>query len=114
MLNSTTAQALIAVKPHAITGEREVVTYNPQAESIHPVRVIESKNGKQIPGRICCLRFNAAGQLVGVLLCNGTRICIKLHDERIQKLLELARDKNLSVTIHVDEQGCLTDLEICR
>ncbi|MCG7923501.1 MAG: VWA domain-containing protein [Candidatus Thiodiazotropha lotti] len=114
MLNSSTARAVISVKPHAIPGEREVVTYNPQAESIHPVRIVESKDGKQIPGRICCLRFNASGQLVGIVLCDGTRICIKLYDDRIQKLLELARDKNLSVSIHVDEQGCLADIEICR
>lgn len=114
MLNASTARAHIAVLPHALPGEREVVTYNPQAESIRPVRVIESKDEPKIRGEICCLRFDAAGRLIGIVLCDGKEVCVKVHDERIQKLLERARERNLAVTIRVDSDGCLIDIEICR
>ena len=114
MLNMSTARAHIEVLPHAVPGEREVVTYNPQAESIHPVRVIESKDGPKVRGEICCLRFDAAGRVIGIVLCNGKEVCVKIHDERIQNLLERARKRNLSVTIRVDSDGCLIDIDICR
>ncbi len=114
MLNTSTARAHIQVLPHAVPGKREVVTYNPQAESVRPVRVIESKDGPKIRGEICCLRFDAAGRLIGIVLCDGREVCVKVHDKRIQKLLEQARKRNLSVTIRVDSDGCLVDIEICR
>lgn len=114
MLNATFARAHIKVLPHALPGEREVVTYNPQAESIRPVRVIESKDGPKIQGEICCLRFDSAGRLIGIVMCDGQEVCVKVHDKRIQELLERARKRNLAVTIRVDSDGCLVDIEICR
>jgi hypothetical protein len=48
------------------------------------------------------------------VLCDDREICVTLHDERIQKLLETARDHNLSVTVDVDARGCLTGITICR
>ena len=114
MLNATTAKAHIKVHSNAVVGEREVVTYNPQAESIRPVRVVEAKGGRTIKGKICCLRFDASGKLVGVVLCDDKEVCIKVHDERIRKLLEKAREANLSVKITVDADGCLVEIEICR
>jgi len=114
MLNASTARAHIAVLSHSLPGEREVVTYNPQAESIRPVRVVESRDEPKIRGQICCVRFDAAGRLIGIVLCDGKEVCVKVHDERIQKLLERARKRNLAVTIRVDSDGCLIDIEICR
>ncbi len=114
MLNASTARARIKVSSTAIPGEREVVSYNPQAESISPVRVIEAAGRPGIRGEICCLRFDAAGRLIGIVLCDGKEVCVKVHDERIQTLLERARTRNLSVTIRVDSDGCLVSIEICR
>jgi len=114
MLNASTARVHIAISAHALPGEREVVTYNPQAESVRPVRVIEFTDEPKIRGEICCLRFDAAGHLIGIVLCDGKEACVKVHDERIQKILEQARERNLSVTIRVDKDGCLIDVEICR
>lgn len=114
MLNHHQAQARIRVAGHALLGEREVVSYHPQAESARPVRVVEARDGVVVPGRICCLRFDAAGRLIAVLLCDGPEICVKLADERLQRLLELARDRNLEVKIRLDDQGCLVAVDICR
>lgn len=114
MLNATVARAHIQVAPDAFVGAREAVTYHPNAESIGAVFVVEAKDRGTITGRICCLRFDAAGNLVGIVLCDGTEICVRLHDDRIQKLLEIARKRNLSVKIYLDSQGCLTGVEICR
>lgn len=114
MWNDTTASARIRVAADAFVGERIPVSYHPQAESVGPVRVVEAKDRPKIPGRICCLRFDAAGRLVAIVLCDGKEVCVKIHDERLEKLLELARDRNLSVEVHVDEHGCLTGIDICR
>ncbi len=113
-LNATVARAHIQVASDAFVGTREVVTYNPNAESLGEVRVVEAKDARGHTGRICCLRFDAAGNLVGVVLCDGTEICITIHADRVQTILEAARDRNLSVTVYVDAKGCLTEIEVCR
>lgn len=114
MLNETVAQAHIQVAPDAFVGAREAVTYNPNAESLGAVYVVEAKDQGTHTGYICCLRFDATGKLVGIILCDGKEICITLHDDRIQKILEKARDQNLAVKVFVDGHECLTGIAICR
>jgi hypothetical protein len=113
-LNATVARAQIQVTPDAFVGAREAVSYNPNAESVGAVYVVEAKDRGVHTGYVCCLRFDAAGKLVGVVLCDGTDICVRLHSKRLQKLLEIARENNLSVKITVDKHGCLTGIKICR
>ncbi|MDX2464094.1 MAG: vWA domain-containing protein [Porticoccus sp.] len=114
MLNAHQAAAKIRVLPSAIPGDREVVSYNPQAESSHTVSVVKAQSGSGIHGKICCLRFSASGKLIGIVMCDDKEVCVKVHDARIRKLLEIARDRNLNVTIRVDRDGCLVDIDICR
>jgi hypothetical protein len=114
MQNHHFGEARIRVAGDARLGEREVVSYHPQAESARPVRVVEARDGREVPGRICCLRFDAAGRLIAVVLCDGRDVCVREPDERLVRLLELARDRNLEVKIKVDAQGCLVEVEICR
>ena len=115
VLSDIRARAEIDVSPGAPVGGREVVTFMPDAETLAGVEVVAGeKDGRRVTGRICCLRFDAAGKLVGVVLCDGTKICVGLHDERIQKILETARGQNLAVKVYLDSQGCLTEIEICR
>ena len=114
VLSDSAARAKIRVAGDAPVGERDVVTFNPHAESLSPVRVVAARDEGQVSGRICCLRFDAAGNLVGIVLCDGRPVCVTLHDERIQKLLETARDRNLTVKVYVDARGCLTGVSICR
>ena len=113
-LNATVAKAHIQVAPDAFVGAREAVSYNPNAESLGSVYVVKAKDRGVHTGYVCCLRFDAAGKLVGIVLCDGTDICIRLHSKRLQKLLEIARENNRSVKIDVDHHGCLTGVEICR
>jgi hypothetical protein len=90
------------------------------AESVGVVSVGPGRGGHGTPpgtghhqGRICCLRFDAHGKLIGVVLCDGPTLCVH-HDDRVQRLLEYARDHDLSVTIHVDAKGCLVGVDICK
>ncbi|HEX6864828.1 MAG TPA: vWA domain-containing protein [Thermoanaerobaculia bacterium] len=114
MLSHHFGEARIRVAPDALLGEREVVSYHPQAESLSPVRVVAGGRGQGIPGRICCLRFDAAGRLIAVVLCDGKEVCVRAADERLVRLLELARERNLEVKIRVDANGCLVEIDICR
>src|SRR5262249_8709805 len=98
VLNDTVARAEIHVAPDAFVGARVPVTFAPEAESFGAVHVVESRGGPGPSGRICCLRFDAAGQLVAVVLCDGREVCVTIHDPRIQSILEAARDRNLSVS----------------
>jgi len=50
MLNATAAKAQIRVASDAFVGTREVVTYNPNAESLGVVRVAEAKDAGRLPG----------------------------------------------------------------
>lgn len=113
-LSETAARARIQVAPDAFVGDREVVTFDPSAEGLEPVRVVAFKDEGRVRGRICCLRFDAAGKLAGIVLCDGTEICVTLDDPRIRELLEVARDRNLTVQVLLDARGCLTGVLICR
>jgi len=62
MLNATAAKAQIWVASDAFVGTREVVTYNPNAESLGGCMWPKPKTLADSRGRICCLRFDAAGQ----------------------------------------------------
>ena len=122
ILNEYNAVADIRVDASAFVGTREAVLYAPMAESEGVVRVVEGRRGGEIPpgshgshqGRICCLRFDADGKLIGVLLCDGVTVCVARHDDRVQRLLEAARDHDLTVKIFVDARGCLIAVDICR
>jgi hypothetical protein len=122
ILNEYHAVAGIRVDASAFVGTREAVLYAPMAESEGVVRVVEGRRGGEIPpgshgshqGRICCLRFDADGKLIGVLLCDGATVCVARHDDRVQRLLEAARDHDLTVNIFVDARGCLIAVDICR
>jgi hypothetical protein len=114
MLSHHFGEARIRVANDALLGEREVVSYHPQAESLSPVRVVAGGRGQGIPGRICCLRFDLAGRLIAVVLCDGKEVCVRAADERLVRLLELARERNLEVIIRVDANGCLVEVDICR
>ena len=114
VLNDSEARAAIQVAADAFVGARVPVTFAPEAESFGAVKVVESRDGHGPSGRICCLRFDAAGKLVAVVLCDGREVCVTIHDGRIQRILEAARDQNLSVKISVDGRGCLTGVTICR
>lgn len=50
MLNATAAKAQIRVASDAFVGTREVVTSNPNAESLGVVRVAEAKDAGRLPG----------------------------------------------------------------
>lgn len=114
MLSHTAAQARIRIAADARLGAREVVSYHPQAEGIAPVTVIQGNRDPVTPSRICCLRFDARGRLVAIVLCDGQEVRVCEHDGRLHKLLEHARDAGLSVHIHRDARGCLCEVEICR
>ena len=110
-LDDLRARAVIEVDASAFVGDREVLSYDPAGESLGAVRVIP-RGG--IAGEVCCLRFDAKGRLVAVILCDRTEVPVCVHDERLQKVLEAARDDGLRVTIHLDTRGCLAFVDICR
>jgi hypothetical protein len=113
VLNDVTAEAQIRVASDAFIGEREAVTFNPEAESIGTVRVLDGERGHGPRGRVHCLRFDACGRLVGIVLDDGTQICVHLCDDRLQQLLERAREQRLTLEITLDSKGCLAGLEVC-
>jgi hypothetical protein len=120
VLSAHLAEADIQVASDAFVGTREAVLFAPMAESAGVVSVGPGRGGHGTPpgtghhqGRICCLRFDAHGKLIGVVLCDGPTLCVH-HDDRVQRLLEYARDHDLSVTIHVDAKGCLVGVDICK
>lgn len=107
--NADSAQAIIEVAKDAIPGQREVITYNPNAETSTGVIILPGQQEPGIPaGFIEALKFNAAGQLVGIILDNGKHIKVDSHCDRLQCLLERARDSCQSVTVEVDGEGRLT------
>jgi hypothetical protein len=115
VLNDSAAQVQIQVDADAFVGTRTPVTFNPEAEILGVVNIVPGRGpGGPVGGRICCLKFDAWGRLVGVVLCDGREICARHGDERLQKLLEAARDRNLAVKVHLDREGCLAGIDICR
>lgn len=108
------ARASIRVAPDAFVGFRTPVTYNPQAESLASVRVVAGRPGHDVGGKIRCLIFDECGTLVGVVLTDGTEVPVSCGDDRLQRILEAARDQGLSVRVERDASGRLKRIEICR
>jgi hypothetical protein len=115
VLGAQHARAQIAVAADATPGTRSVVTYLPDAEGLTEIEVVTRASGAPREGqRICCLQFDATGALTAVKLCDGSIVRVCKHHERLQKLLERARDEERAVALLVDAHGCLSDVEICR
>jgi hypothetical protein len=115
VLDERHARAEIEVAADAVPGARSVVTYRPAAEDLAEIEVIRRKQeSPRKAQRICCLHFDASGALTAVKLCDGKTVRICKHHDRLQKLLERARDEDRTITLHVDGHGCLNDVEICR
>jgi hypothetical protein len=110
-LDDLHARAAIDVDASAFIGDREVVSYAPAGESLGVVRVIARG---ETTGEVCCLRFDAAGRLVTVVLCDGKAVPVCTHHEALQKLLEAARDAGRRVRIELDARGCIAFVDICR
>jgi hypothetical protein len=108
------ARASIRVAPDAFVGFRTPVTYNPQAESLASVRVVAGRPGPDVGGKVRCLVFDECGNLVGVVLTDGTEVPVSCGDEKLRKILETARDQGLSVRVERDASGRLKRIEICR
>lgn len=114
MLNHEAARARIRVAGDAFIGEREVVTFHPSAESVAPVRVVAGEGRGKKKGRIRCLKFDACGKLIGVIFDDGDECPVGCDDERLRKLLEKARDQNLSVQVELDANHRVKTITICR
>ena len=117
VLGASEARAEIAVAPDAVAGAREVVTYHPQAETYTGIEVLVGRRPGEPPphgggGRICCLRFDANGRVIAVVFCDGSTVPVCTPSERLQKVLERARDLGQSVVIRVDAKGCLREVDV--
>jgi hypothetical protein len=108
------AQARIRVAPDAFVGERTPVTYNPQGESLASVHVVAGKPGRGVTGKIRCVVFDECGNLVGVVLTDGTEVPVGCRDDKLRRIVEAARDQGLSVRVELDGSGRLKRIEICR
>ncbi len=124
VLNDQRAQADIQVLPDAAPGRRDVITFYPDAATLKGIEVTgkgigrapgdRSRTAGGSKGRICCLRFDNAGCLEAIVLCDGRMIPLCSHDARLQSVLERARDANQRVEVFTDAQGCLTHVHVCR
>jgi hypothetical protein len=117
VLSAREARAEIVVAPDAAAGAREVVTSHPQAETYTGIEVLGRRGPGEPPPRggerICCLRFDASGRVVAVVLCDGSTVPVCAPSDRLQKVLERARDLGQSVVIRVDAKGCLREVDVC-
>lgn len=114
VLSAQQARARIAVSPTTWAGERTVLTLHPEAEGLTGVTVVGTQEAKrEIPGRIACLRFDGRGRLSHVVMDDGQAYPVATHDERLQLLLEGARDENQDVGLIVDREGRLCGITIC-
>ena len=116
---SNTAIAQIDVDETAVVGEREVVLHNPSAESQGAVAVVRRKPVDiRVPSvftatnRIDCLRFDLTGRLMAIELDDGSQIKVRPHHDRTQRVLERARDEDLSVRVQVDSDGYLLAVDV--
>lgn len=109
VLSEIAAVAEIAVADDAVTGAREVLTYQPDAETMTGIVIEAGRDGAQpgFTGYIKALRFNARGRLIAVVLDKGEAITVARHAGSLQRLLESARDNNHEVSIRVDDEGDL-------
>lgn len=108
------AQARIRVAPDAFVGTRTPVTYNPSAESLASVRVVAGKPGRDVTGKIRCVVFDECGNLIGVVLTDGTEVPVSCRDDKLREIVEAARDQGHSVHVERDEKGNLKRIKICR
>ena len=118
VLGAREARAEIAVAPGAVPGAREVVTHHPQAETYTGIEVLVGRRPGEPPshgggGRICCLRFDANGKVIAVVFCDGSTVPVCTPSDRLQQVLERARDLGQSVVIRVDAKGCLREVDVC-
>jgi hypothetical protein len=114
VLSAQQARARIAVSPTAWAGDREVVGFHPEAEGLTGVTVVGAKDAKrEVPGRIACLRFDDRGRLTHVVMDDGRAYPVATHDDRLQLLLEDARDGNQRVRLAVDREGRFCGITIC-
>lgn len=115
VLTPIAAIAEIIVAGNAFPGTREVLTFQPDAETLGGI-VVEGQqagDGKRpMTGFIKALRFDARGRLVAALLDADRELAVPRHDERLQHLLEKARDTNAAVEITLDEQGGLASITV--
>ena len=98
----------------AVPGAREVLTYQPDAETLGGI-VVEQALGGSAPGftgYVSALRFDARGRLTAVVLGKERAIAVQRHVGRLRRLLEEARDEGRAVSIQVDGDGCLSELRV--
>jgi hypothetical protein len=118
VLDEGRAIAEISVTNSAPLGQRIAGTLRPTAETFTPFEVVDAghggKGGIGVLGRICCLRYDLTGKLIASVLCDGSVIPVRRHEERLAKLLERARDQELSVSIGLDPDGGFAWVDICR
>jgi len=114
VLSALEAVAEIAVAADARRGEREVVTFQPDAETLTGILIEQPPGGvpPRLTGFISALRFDARGGLTAVVLDNDREISVGRHGDRLQLLLEKARNENRTVTIMIDEQGGLSNVTV--
>ncbi|MCY1248577.1 hypothetical protein D9M72_620220 [compost metagenome] len=114
MLSPLEAVAEIAVASDAFPGAREVLSFQPDAETLGGI-VVETLPGsghRLLTGFVRALRFDARGRLLAALLDAQREVPVMRHDERMRRLLEKARDDNLPVSIALDDHGGIEHVTI--
>jgi len=107
--STESAQAVIEVSGSAEPGRREVVSFHPEAETLSGITILPGcTSAPSLSGMIQGLRFDAAGQLEGIVLDSDQAISVIVPAKQLQHLLETARDTNQKVTIEVDVENRLT------
>lgn len=103
------ARAVIEVSGSAEPGRREVVSFHPEAETLSGITILPGcASAPSLSGMIQGLRFDAAGQLDGIVLDSNQAISVIVPAKQLQHLLETARDTHQKVTIEVDVENRLT------
>ncbi|WP_444632877.1 vWA domain-containing protein [Cupriavidus oxalaticus] len=114
VLSPLEAIAEISVANDAFPGAREVLTFQPDAETLGGI-VVEKQPGsghQVLTGFVTALRFDARGRLLAAVLDERREVLVKRHDERLRRLLEKARDDNLPVSIALDDHGGIEHVTI--
>ncbi len=115
VLNANQARAEIEVLPQARLGQREVVTFFPDAETLTGIEIMKGDIvAGGIKGRVTSIRFNSTGQMTSIMLDDGQDIRMGIHDERMLKVLEQARDRNQVVEIRLDNRENLSEIRIFK
>lgn len=115
LLGPSHAQVILEIANNASTGPRVVGTLKPAAETVTLVEVLaRDENACKEGERICCLRFDARGHLVGLVLESGRKIAIPEHKSRLLEILRDAHERGAKVNVHLDARGGLAGVDICR